>query len=278
MSYAGSLTAQLLRAAVAGRTGQLEGEAAGGVAVQKAAEQKIKDDREAMLAAAQAAAANRTAGLADPNDPSVLAGKNTAALALHAQNRMFDVKHPISGETQPGDKARDRMRSAYKAKLMAPVNQRFGPAKPGMSEDEAEQITTEAWGPPSGSGSKGPDTSTRSLMGGSILRGGGAAAPVARSTKSAATSTSSKGATGGTSQRTTSSQPANDPKLNATMAGGKVAKGNIDLRAAPPAQSAVPTGANLKERDMTPADLWDKKVNEGMTPDQATAYVHKLKG
>lgn len=282
MSYAGSLTAQLLRSLVAGRIGYKEGEAAGGVAVQKASAEQAKETREAMLAAAQAAAANRTAGLTDPNDPAVLRAKEDARIAgdikVHTANRLTDVRNPtrdMSNSTGGTDKARDRMRSAYKAKLMAPVNQRFGPPRPGMSEEEAEQITTEAWGPPSGH-SAGPDTSTRSLMGGSILRGGGAATAVrTTSSASSATSSSAKGAAGGTSSRaTTSSAPGNDPKLN--VSGGK--KGNIDLRGAAPAASAVPTGSNLKERDMSPADLWDKKVNEGMTPVQATAYVHRLKG
>lgn len=275
MSYAGSITAQLLRSAVAGRLGYKEGEQAGGVAVQKAAEQKIKDDREAMLAAAQAAAANRTASLIDPNSPDVLQGKEKARIAgditVHTANRLTDVKYPtrdMSNSAGGTDKARDRMRSAYKAKLMAPAHQRFGPPRPGMTEAEAEEITTEAWGPPSGTRPSGPDTSTRSLMSGSILRGGGAARA------SSSTSSSSKGAVGGTAPRTTSSAPANDPRLNVT--GGK--SGNLDLRAAAPAASAIPTGSNLKERDMEPADLWDKKVNEGMTPVQATAYVKRLKG
>lgn len=276
MSYAGSITAQLLRAAVAGRVGYKEGEQAGGVAVQKASEQKLKDDREAILAAAAAAAHNRTAGLADPNDPAVLAAKERARIAgditVHTANRITDQKYPVSGDSVTGgtDKARDRMRSAYKAKLMAPTSQRFGPPRPGMSEAEAEAITTEAWGPPSGTKSAGPDTSTRSLMGGSILRGGGAA----RGSGGSSTSSAPTKAAGGTAPRTTSSAPANDPKLNVT--GGK--KGNIDLTAAPPAASAIPTGSNLKERDMDPADLWDKKVREGMTPVQATAYVKRLKG
>lgn len=277
MSYAGSITAQLLRSAVAGRIGFKEGEQSGDVAVQKAAEQKIKDDREAMLAAAQAAAANRTAGLTDPNDPAVLRAKEQARIAgditVHTANRLTDVRNPtrdMSNSAGGTDKARDRMRSAYKAKLMAPTHQRFGPPRPGMTEAEAEEITTEAWGPASGTKPSGPDTSTRSLMSGSILRGGGAA----RATSSS-TSSSSKGAVGGTGPRTTSSAPANDPKLNVT--GGKKT-GNIDLSAAAPAASAIPTGSNLKERDMEPADLWDKKVNEGMTPVQATAYVKRLKG
>jgi hypothetical protein len=279
VSYAGSITAQLLRAAVAGRAGYKEGEQAGGVALQKAASEQAKETREALVAAAQAAAANRTAGLADPNDPEVLAAKERSRIsgdiAVHTANRLTDVKYPtrdMSGSTPGGtDKARDRMRSAYKAKLMAPTSQRFGPPRPGMSEAEAEEITTEAWGPPSGTQPAGPDTSTRSLMGGSILRGGGAAA----ASRSASTSSSSKGAVGGTAPKSTSSAPANDPKLN--VSGGKKT-GNIDLSAAPPAASAIPTGANLKERDMDPADLWDKKVREGMTPVQATAYVKRLKG
>jgi hypothetical protein len=33
-----------------------------------------------------------------------------------------------------------------------------------------------------------------------------------------------------------------------------------------------------KESDLSPADLWDKKVFEGMDPDAATAYVYRVKG
>lgn len=275
MSYAGSLTAQLLRAAVAGRTGFKEGEILG----QKdrlATENASRDDaRAALVAAAQAAAANRTAGLVDPNSPEVLADKNTAALKLHASNRLFDVAHPtrdMSGSTPGYDKAALRMRAAYKAKLMAPVNQRFGPPRAGMSEEEAEDLATQAWGPAEGRAADAPSTSTRALLSGSILRGGGAAAASRGGSSTSSTPTKTGG---GTSARVTSSAPANDPKLN--VGGGKK-KGNIDLAAAPTASSAIPTGVNLKERDMEPADLWDKKVREGMTPVQATAYVKRLKG
>lgn len=245
MSYAGSLTAGLLRAATLGRTSYLEGKEEGSSAVAKSAAAAREERRKELLAQAQAAVAERTAGLVDPNTPESLAGKNKAAASLHAENRLFDVKNPtrdMSGST-PGstDKVAQRARQAYKAKLMAPDPQLRGPPRPGMTETEAEELATAAYGPPDGS-VQGPNTSTRSLMGGSILRGGGAATPQRGAARSA------------------------------TPAPART--GDTDLSNS----SAQSTGANLKERDLSAADLWDKKVEEGMNPEQATAYVHRLKG
>jgi len=268
--YAENFTAQLLRAAVAGRAGYKEGQAAGGAAVAKSAADAREERRKELLAQAQAAIAERTSGLVDPNDPEVLRAKAREATSTHATNRLFDVRNPLPerGGNAPGtpDRAMQRARAAAKAKLMSPVQQRFGPPRPGMSEIEAEELVSQAYGPADGAAADAPDTSTRALMSGSILRGGGAAAAYGKG--GSATSTAAKAVK-------SSSAPANDPKLNVT--GGKKT-GNIDLKAASPPASAIPTGVNLKERDMSPADLWDKKVGEGMTPDQATAYVHRLKG
>lgn len=281
MSYAGSLTAGLLRAATLGRIGYKEGEAEGGIAAQKLAETKIKDAREQNLAAATIAAHNRTASLRDPNDPETLAAKErtrvTGTEEIHRADRSFDVAHPTrdpnSGTSR--DKAFFRMRSAYKAKLMAPTKTRMGRPVPGMDEAAAEELTSSAWGPSDTPGkSSGPSTSTKSLLSGSILRGGGAATAPTKTARGPAKSTASYAQPGRTTD--TPQMAAADRQFGATPGSAPTGTPSSTSTVAPkPSGARVP---NPVERDMTPEDLWDKKVNEGMAPDQATSYVHRLKG
>lgn len=275
MGYGSALTSGLLKAASLGYAGYSEGRQEGKALRQKAIADAAKLARENALAESTLAVNRRTASLADPNSPEALAAKSAASIREHQANRTFDVNNPTrdaDAGSRTDSRALRMARSAYIAKLMAPSHDSDGMPHPGMSPQDADDMATAAYGPADGRSGDRP-SSTASTMGRSILRGGGMA-----------TSTAPKKT--GTGTNASSTQPGRVGNVNVPPPRTTPTSASAGSRGAMPALGT--TGRPIvgqparvvsgREQAMSPADLWEKKVHEGMNEAEATAYVKRIKG